>query len=128
MAKEELLIKLSLLEQQANEIAQKIEAVDNQISELESLRLSLIKIEKSQGKEMLAPLGRGIFLRTEIKDEKLFVNVGSRILVKKSFKESAEIIEKQINEIGYVKSHLLRNIEEINKNLAILVEEAQKEK
>ena len=127
MASEELLIKLSLLEQQANEQAEKVQAIDNQISELESLKFSLKKMEKSRGKEMLSPLGRGIFLKTEVKDDKVFVNVGSRTLVKKTFKEAAEIVESQIMEMESLKHQLMHNIEEINEHLAGLLEEAQKQ-
>ena len=127
MAKEELLIKLSMLEQQANEQAEKIQAIDNQISELESLKLSLREIDKSKGKEMLAPLGRGIFIKTEIKDERLFVNVGNKTIVKKTPMETEEIIESQIKEMQEVKHHLMHNIQEINHQLQSLVEEAQKE-
>jgi len=128
MASEELLIKLSLLEQQANEQAERIQAIDNQINELESLKLSLIKINKSKEKEMLAPLGRGIFLKTEIKDEKVFVNVGSKTLVKKTPKEAEGIIDNQISEMENVKHHLMHNIGEINQSLSGLMEEAQKQK
>lgn len=124
--KEELLMQLSMLEQQANEQAEKIQAIDNQINELESLKLSLRKMEKSKGKEMLAPLGRGIFLKTEVKDEKVFVNVGSKTLVKKTFKEAEEIVDAQIGEMERIKAGLLGNIEEINQRLSGLVEEAQK--
>jgi len=126
MAKEELLIKLSMLEQQANEQAEKIQAIDNQISELESLKLSLRKMEKSKGKEMLAPLGRGIFIKTEIKDERLFVNVGNKTIVKKTPRETEEIIESQINEMEGIKHHLMHNIQQINQQLQSLFEEAQK--
>jgi prefoldin alpha subunit len=127
MVKEELLIQLSMLEQQANEQAEKIQAIDNQISELESLKLSLKKMEKSRGREMLSPLGRGIFLKTEIKDEKVFVNVGSRTLVKKTFPEAAEIVDTQVREMENLKHQLMHNIKEINQALAGLLEEAQKE-
>ena len=127
MAKEEVLLQLSMLEQQANEITEKIQAVDNQISELESLKFSLKKMEKSKGKEMLSPLGRGIFIKTEVKDEKVFVNVGNKTLVKKTFSEASEIIEKQIFEMQEIKHHLLHNIGQINLQLQNLVEEAQKE-
>jgi len=127
MANEEILIKLSMLEQQANEQAEKIQAIDNQISELESLKFSMGKIEKTKGKDMLAPLGRGIFLKTEVKDDKVFVNVGSRTLVKKTFKEAGEIIDTQIREISQIKHHLMHNIEEINMQLQKLLEEAQKQ-
>ena len=124
--REELLIKLSMLEEQAKEISEKIRAIDNQINEMEALKLSLIKMEKSKGKEMLAPVGRGIFLKTEVKDEKVFVNVGSRILVKKSFSEAAEIVDGQISELNGIKVELMGNLNEINENLTSLIEEAKK--
>ena len=108
MAKEELLIKLSLLEQQANEQAERIQAVDSQINELESLKLSLKKMEKSKGREMLAPLGRGIFLKTEVKDDKVFVNVGHKTLVKKTFPEAAEIVDTQVREMENLKHQLIK--------------------
>ena len=127
MVKEELLIQLSMMEQQANEQAEKIQAIDNQISELESLKLSLKKMEKSKGREMLSPLGRGIFLKTEVKDEKVFVNVGSKTLVKRTFPEAAEIVDTQVKEMENLKHQLMHNIEEINQALAGLLEEAQKE-
>lgn len=125
MAKEEILFKLSMLEQQANEIKQQIEAVDSQIIELENLRLSLERIENKKNGEMLAPLGRGIFLKTEIKDNKILVNVGSKILVKKSFSETKEIIGNQIEEMKKLKSNLIISIEEINHNLIHLIQEAK---
>jgi len=127
MAKEEMLMQLSMMEQQANEQTEKIQAIDNQISELENLKISLRKMDKSKGKEMLAPLGRGIFAKTEIKDERLFVNVGSKIIVKKTGKETEEIIEEQIKQMEEVKHHLMHNIQEINRQLSHLIEEAQKE-
>jgi prefoldin alpha subunit len=127
MVKEELLMRLSMLEQQANEFAEKIQAIDNQTNELESLKLSLIKMEKSKGREMLAPLGRGIFLKTEVKDEKVFVNVGSKSLVKKTFSEAAEIVDEQISSMNEIKHQFMHNIEHINGQLSSLVEEAQKQ-
>ena len=126
MAKEEILLKLSMLEQKSEEIKQQIEAVESQINELESLKMSLKKIDKSKGKEMLASLGRGIFIKTEIKDEKLFVNVGSKTLIKKTPSETIEIIDAQIKEMEEIKINLLRAIEQINVSLNEIFEEARK--
>ena len=125
MDKEEILFKLSLLEQQSQEIKQQVEIVDSQISEMENLKLSLNKLEKSKEKEILAPLGRGIFAKSELKSDKIFVNIGSRILVKKSFIEAAEIIEKQVNELNGIKDELLKRAEEINSNLYELIQESE---
>lgn len=126
MGKEEIILKLSMLEQKSEEIKQQIEAVESQISELESLRLSLKKIEKNR--EMLASMGRGIFLKTEIKDDKLFVNVGNKTLIKKTPSETIEIIDAQTKEMENIKRNLLGAIEQINANLAEIFEEARKEK
>lgn len=128
MAKEEILLKLSMLEQKSEEIKQQIEAVESQISELESLKLSLKKIDKSKGKEMLASLGRGIFLKTKVEDDKLFVNVGSKIVVKKTPSETIEIIDAQTNEMENIKRNLLGAIEQVNVNLSEIFEEARKER
>jgi len=124
--KEELIIKLSLLEQQSEEIKQQLEAINGQVSDLESLKLSLEKLGKDK-QEMLANLGRGIFLKTKIDDDKLFINVGSKILVRKSFPEAVEIIANQISEMENMKNELNGNMEEINANLQGLIEEARNE-
>ena len=129
MAQEELLIKLSLMEQQSEEAKKQIEQVEEQIKDLEALKLSLEKLGhgKEKDKEMLANLGRGIFLNTKINDNKVFVNVGSKILVRRSFPEAAEIINKQISELQEIKHQIMHNIDAINSNLQELVEEARRQ-
>lgn len=124
MAKEEIIFKLSMLEQQANEIKQQIEAVNSQINELENLKSSLGKLKQG---EILAPLGRGIFIKTKLEDDKVLVNVGSNVMVRKTPGETAEIISQQVDEMEKIKIRLLENIEEINHQLTDLVQEAQKQ-
>ncbi|MBM3233819.1 prefoldin subunit alpha [Candidatus Pacearchaeota archaeon] len=128
MSKEEILFKLSLIEQQSNEIKQQIETIDSQTGELENLKSCFKNIEKSKNKEMLANLGRGVFIKTKIDDEKLFVNVGSKIVVRKTPEETSKIIDKQIEEMNDLKENFVHNLEHLNSELAELVEEARKEK
>ena len=127
MAREELLIRLSMFEEQARELGERIRIIDNQIGEMENLNLSLVRMEKSRGKEMLAPLGRGIFLKTDVKDEKVFVNVGSKILVRKSLSEAADIVKGQIRELETARIHFMASLEQVNDSLSRLIEEANKE-
>jgi prefoldin alpha subunit len=128
MSKEEILFKLSLIEQRSQEIKQQIEAVDNQVSELENLKSCFKNIEKSKNKEMLANLGRGVFIKTKIDDEKLFVNVGSKIVVRKTPEEASKIIDGQIKEMNELKEEFVHNLEHLNSELAELVDEAKEEK
>ena len=128
MSKEEILFKLSLIEQRSQEIKQQIEAVDNQVSELESMKSCFKNIENSKNKEMLANLGRGVFIKTKIDDEKLFVNVGSKIVVRKTPEEACKIIDKQIKEMNELKDEFVHNLEHLNSELSELVDEARKVK
>ena len=121
MANEEILFELSMLEQQAQELKQQIEQVNSHLNDLENLKLGLIKLEQTKEKEILAPLGRGIFIKSEAKEDEVFVNVGSRIVVKKSFKGAEEIIEKQISELERVKVEIERQMEIIESKFVQLV-------
>lgn len=125
MANEEIIMKLSFLEQQSEEIKKHLENIEEQIAELEKLKNCLGKIGKE--KEMLTNLGKGIFLKTVAKDDKVFMNVGSKTFVRKSFSEASEIIDGQIVGVSEVKKELMNNLNLLNSELQKLVDEAQKE-
>jgi len=125
MAKEDYLLRLSLLDQESNRLQEQLQVVNREISELESLRLSIEKLDKTKEKEILANLGRGIFIKSEVKEKELFVNVGSNVVLKKKPQDTIKIIDKQISQLDELKQNLLGEIEKINSKLQELVEEAQ---
>ena len=120
MANEELLYQISLLEQEAKNMEDNIKAVNEQISEFETLKLSLGSLDK----EILAGLGKGIFLKSKVEDGSLLVNVGCNILVKKNKTQASSIIDKQIKEMEELKIKLVSHIEHLNNELNSLVEKA----
>ncbi len=126
MAKEDYLLRFSLLEQESNKLQEQLQIVGREISELESLRLSIEKLDKTKEKEILANLGRGIFIKSEIKEKELFVNVGSGVVLKKKPRDAVKIIDKQIGQLGSLRQNLEEEIEKINLRLQELVEEVQR--
>ena len=126
MAKEDYLIRLSMLEQEGRKLEEQLQLINQQLQEFQVLNLSLEKLNKTEEKEILAGLGRGIYFKTELKDKKLFVNVGDNIILKKSPEETIEIINKQIRQLEGMKEKLLIEIENINHQLQELVEETQR--
>jgi len=84
------------LRQESEEAEQQLQFIVHQIKELEKFGEDLEKLEKSKEKEMLTPLGRGVFAKMEKKDEKLFVEVGAGVLVRKTNKETRTVIEGQL--------------------------------
>jgi len=124
---EELMYKLSIYEQQIQQLQQQLEAVEQAIIEMNSLVLGLDELVGSKDKEILAPIGRGIFVKTKLISEDLTVDVGGKNFVKKSIPETKKLIEDQIKKLEDVKKELEDNLEEINNELTTTFMNAQKE-
>ena len=124
---QELIFKLSMFEQQIQQLQQQLQAVEQGIVEISSLNIGLDELKGSKGKEILAPIGRGIFAKTKLLSEELTVDVGGGNFVKKSIPETKKIIEKQINKLEDVKKDLNSNLEKVSEELQITMFNAQKE-
>ncbi|MBI4116682.1 prefoldin subunit alpha [Candidatus Pacearchaeota archaeon] len=122
---QELIFKLSIFEQQIRQLQQQISAVDEGIIELETLDFGIDELKTSKGKEILAPVGRGIFIKAKVESEDLTVDVGGRVFVKKSVEDTQETIKKQIEKLKEVKDELNKNLEEIGKEVERVMKENQ---
>jgi len=125
---QELMFQLSMFEQQIQSIHQQIEAVERAIIDLSSLVLGLDDLKGSEGKEVLAPIGRGIFAKTKLISEKLLVDVGGKNLVVKDISSTQNIIKEQVKKLEEAREELNKALEEINKQLTELILSAQKGK
>lgn len=114
---QELMFKLSMFEQEIRQIQQQIQAVENAIVEMSSLSLGLNELEGKTGKEILAPIGRGIFAKANLISEELTVDIGGGNMVKKSIPETKKLIENQIKKLEDVKNDLENNLEKVGKEL-----------
>ena len=125
---QELVYKLSIFEQQIRQIQEQIQAVEKAIVEISSLNIELDEIKGKEGKDILAPVGRGIFAKAKLSSDELIVSIGGGHLVKKSIPETKAIIEKQIEKLHEVKNELNDNLEKIGKELEQVMAEAEKGK
>lgn len=116
-AQQELFFKLSMFEQQIQNIQQQLNVVEKSILDMNSLNTDLGEIEGANGKDILCSIGSGIFAKAKLISEDLIVNIGEKYLVKKSIRETQEIIQNQIKKLEGVKEELNKALEEINKNL-----------
>ena len=95
--------------------------------DMDSLSIGLDEIKNSVGRDVLAPLGRGIFVETKLISDKLTVDVGGRNFVKKSISETKEIIEREMEKLHEIKEELNEKIEDVNEELTKTILEAQGE-
>ena len=89
---QELIYQLSILQQQAQQIQEQLQLVEQNVSDLSSISNGLNELKGKKDSEMLAPLGRGIFVKAKILSEELTVDIGKKNFVKKSIPETQEII------------------------------------
>ena len=122
---DELIIKLQETHRQSQEIEEKFKVVEQQLDELQKFASSLEDLDKNSNKEILASLGKGVYIKSDIKDEKLFVDVGSGILVRKSIEESRQVVEEQSKKLNEMKIQLVAENETIAEKMRGLIEKVE---
>jgi len=124
---QELIYQLSILQQQAQQIQEQLQLVEQNVSDLSSISNGLNELKGKKDSEMLAPLGRGIFVKAKILSEELTVDIGKKNFVKKSIPETQEIILLQIDKIAQIKERLLDELDKINNQLLTLINTAERD-
>jgi prefoldin alpha subunit len=117
----EMLMHADALQKQIQEMQEHLGIINQQIAELEEFRESLSSLENSEGKEILSSLGKGVHLKTSIKEDKLFVEFGTGILVRKTPKETAEVIREQLKKLIELKLQFSAQMEQNQLSLQTLV-------
>ena len=109
---QELTFKFQMLEQQIMAIQQQLQAVEQTLIDMVSLNLGLDEIKTN--KEILAPVGTGIFAKAKLISEELVVGVGEKNYIKKSIPETKKLIQEQIKKLEKAKEELNNELDKIN--------------
>ena len=125
---QELMFKLAMFEQQIKQLQEQSQVVEQAIIETSSLNLGLDDLKEGKNKEIMASIGKGIFIKARLDSEDLLVDIGSKNFVKKSIPETQELIQEQIEKLDVVKVEIEERLEEINSEVTEMFKEAQKEK
>lgn len=95
---QEIAFEASQLHQQSQELENNLEVVSEQITELSEFS-NLLDSLISKPKDILSPIGKGVYLPCTPKDNKLFVEVGSGIVVKKTPEETKSVVSNQLERL-----------------------------
>jgi len=125
---QELIFRASLLERQAQEIQSTLEFIDKQLLELEAFGSDLKSFSKSSERQMLASLGKGIYVKSSLETKDLYVNVGAGVIVKKSPEDAEKIVELQVGKLKEARVQLAAQLESNNQALVDLISEIEKSK
>lgn len=109
------IIEFQILNQEVQKLQEQLQNINNNVQELQVLKNSLEEIKNVKDKEILIPLGQGIFTKGSIKNtDELITNVGSNILVEKNLNETKDMVKLNILNLSQM---LEKTQEEINKNV-----------
>lgn len=122
---QEILFQLSIFEQQIQQLQQQIQSLEQGIIEINTLNLGLNELKDSEGKEILAPIGRGIFVKSKILSEELTVDIGGKNFVKKTVSETQKLIQNQTKKLEDVKKDLEKDLEIVGKEVEKVIHKAQ---
>ena len=128
MEKEEILYKLSIFEQQAQQIQQQLEMIESGVAELTNLGIGLEELNGKKDKDILAPIGSGIFVKANLLSEDLIVDIGGKNFIKKSIPETKEMIKQQIHRLEDVYGQLTSSLDEINSQVTEIIGNIQNQK
>jgi len=120
---QEIIYTLGMYEQHIKQLSQQLQAVEENIVELNSLIFDLDEIKK--GKEILAQVGKGVFVNANLTSNELTVNVGEKNFVKKKIPETKKLIKEQLSKLENVKKELEMKIDEIGGEIQRILSEME---
>ncbi|MEK6817328.1 MAG: prefoldin subunit alpha [Nanoarchaeota archaeon] len=115
LKEQELNFKFQMLEQQIMAIQQQLQAVEQTLIDMTSLHIGLDEIKTD--KEILAPVGAGIFAKAKLISEELVVGVGDKNYIKKSIPETKKLIQEQIKKLEIAKEELNFELDKMNEEI-----------
>lgn len=122
---QELIYKLSMYEQQGQQINQQLEVVSSRINDLEKLKEELSSLEGNKDNEILAQVAKGIFINAKMKDDKLLFDIGGGNFVKKSIPEGQKLLDEQIKKLEKIQTQLEETMEDLQKQMGDLISQAE---
>lgn len=106
-----MLMQASALEKYASELDENLSLITQQIEGLNDFSGYLSNLVNSDEKAILSSIGKGVFLKSEIKDKNLFVEVGAGVIVRKTPQELQKVVEEQIAKLDISKTALSAQLE-----------------
>jgi prefoldin alpha subunit len=122
---QEIIYKLSIFEQQMQQIQQQLQMIEQGIIELNGLSRDIEELKGKKDGEILAPLGRGIYAKAKLLSEEFIVDIGSKNFVKKNIPETKEMIDGQVIKLKEIHEQLLDSMNELSKEAENLLKDAE---
>ena len=126
MNEQELNQKFQVFEKQIMQLQEQLKMVEQAMFDMATISVGLEELKGKTGEEIMAPIGRGIFVKANLVSEKITVDVGGNNYVEKTIDETKGMIAEQKEKMKGVKEDLEKELEKINQELTKTMQEHQK--
>ena len=123
---QEAIMKIQMMEQETNQLNEQLKAVDQNTAEMNDLIASLEEIDGSDNKEIMANLGKRIFIPVDIREKKLIVEVGKGNFVKKSVSDTKKVVQEENDKLADAKNQIMGRLDELQNDMNEMIMEFQK--
>lgn len=96
--------------------------------DMNTISTGLGELVGKKDEEIMAPIGRGIFVKAKLLEEDLLVDVGAHNFVKKTIPEAKELIMGQVEKLKSSKKELDDELNKINDEITKTMQEFQTSK
>ena len=125
---DELTKKFQMFELSIRQIQEQLQIIEQTIQDMGVISEGLEELKGMTGEEIMAPIGKGIFVKAKLLSEELMVNIGNEKFTKRSINETKDLIEKQKVKLDNTREILEGELEKINEEITkemIKYQEAQ---
>ena len=128
---QQMVLEMNMLDAQFKEMQQQMTLIEQQAAELQVLENNINEIEKLGKKkekdcESLSQIGQGIFVKSTLKDtNEIFVNIGSKIVLKKSPEEAKQFVKKRSDQVMNVRDLVMQELNKMVMNIQLLEKQIQ---
>jgi len=109
--KEQEQMMIQIMQQEKAQLEEQINTINNHKEDMEKIMTGLDEL--TEDSEILANLGKGIYVPAKIKSKNLFMEVGNKIFVEKSIPETKKVIEEEIKKLVGIKHEMNEKIKSI---------------
>ena len=123
---QEAIMKIQMMEQETNQLNEQLKMVDQNVIEMKDLKASLDEIDSNENKEIMANLGKRIFIPVDIREKSLIVEVGKGNFVKKSVPDTKKIVDEEGDKLMEAKNQIMGRLDELQNDMNKMIMEFQK--
>ncbi len=125
---QQILERANEMHAEAEALEERIGFIEQQIVELKDFQGGLERIEETKSKEMLAGIGKGVFIKSTFEKKELFVDVGAGVIVRKDLGSVMKVIGEQIERLETLREDAQERLIELKETFDSLIERIGSEK